>query len=91
MRFKNFNASLVNILTPQILDEDNKVFCEKCQQKQVHESRFEVKEFPEILTFNISRFEYDQFTYERKKIDLEFTFPLQFDILDFLGRFEGIQ
>lgn len=46
--------------------------------------------FPEILTFNLGRFEYDILTYERKKIDSEFKFPIQFNIEDFKGNYEEV-
>ncbi|XP_005797644.1 ubiquitin carboxyl-terminal hydrolase 38 [Xiphophorus maculatus] len=60
---------LVNyFLAPEILDEDNAYFCEKCVSLQRAERTMKVVSAPEYLILTLLRFSYDAKSHIRKKI-----------------------
>ncbi|MEQ2180934.1 hypothetical protein GOODEAATRI_006376 [Goodea atripinnis] len=60
---------LVNyFLAPEILDEDNAYFCEKCISLQRAERTMKVVSAPEYLILTLLRFSYDAKSHIRKKI-----------------------
>ncbi|KAM4749722.1 ubiquitin carboxyl-terminal hydrolase 38 [Anableps anableps] len=60
---------LVNyFLAPEILDEDNAYFCEKCISLQRAERTMKVVSAPEYLILTLLRFSYDAKSHVRKKI-----------------------
>jgi len=66
------------------------VTCEKCNRKTNSEQRLIYEDYPEILVFNLNRFVYDMQTYDRKKLNDYFEFPLLLDMEKFKGQFESV-
>ncbi|KAM9314138.1 ubiquitin carboxyl-terminal hydrolase 38 isoform 1-T1 [Pholidichthys leucotaenia] len=67
---------LVNyFLAPEILDEDNAYFCEKCNSLQRAEKTMKLVSTPEYLILTLLRFSYDARCHVRKKILDNVTIP----------------
>ncbi|KAK2817183.1 hypothetical protein Q5P01_025374 [Channa striata] len=67
---------LVNyFLAPEILDEDNAYFCEKCNSLQRAEKSMKVVSAPEYLILTLLRFSYDAKCHIRRKILDNVTIP----------------
>uniref|UniRef100_A0A3Q1HP88 Ubiquitin specific peptidase 38 n=1 Tax=Acanthochromis polyacanthus TaxID=80966 RepID=A0A3Q1HP88_9TELE len=67
---------LVNyFLAPEILDEDNAYFCEKCSSLQRAEKTMKVVSAPEYLILTLLRFAYDAKCHIRRKILDNVTIP----------------
>uniref|UniRef100_A0A3B4VFU4 Ubiquitin specific peptidase 38 n=1 Tax=Seriola dumerili TaxID=41447 RepID=A0A3B4VFU4_SERDU len=67
---------LVNyFLAPEILDEDNAYFCEKCSSLQRAEKTMKVVSAPEYLILTLLRFSYDAKCHVRRKILENVTIP----------------
>lgn len=67
---------LVNyFLAPEILDEDNAYFCEKCTSLQRAERTMKVVSAPEYLILTLLRFSYDAKCHVRRKILDNVTIP----------------
>ncbi|XP_059198120.1 ubiquitin carboxyl-terminal hydrolase 38 [Centropristis striata] len=67
---------LVNyFLAPEILDEENAYFCEKCSSLQRAERTMKVVSAPEYLILTLLRFSYDAKCHVRRKILDNVTFP----------------
>ncbi|XP_075889071.1 ubiquitin carboxyl-terminal hydrolase 38 [Nelusetta ayraudi] len=67
---------LVNyFLAPEILDEDNAYFCEKCGSLQRAERTMKVVSAPEYLILTLLRFSYDAKCHVRRKILENVTIP----------------
>lgn len=67
---------LVNyFLAPEILDEDNAYFCDKCNSLQRAEKTMKVVSAPEYLILTLLRFSYDAKCHVRRKILDNVTIP----------------
>uniref|UniRef100_A0A8C4H7Q9 USP domain-containing protein n=1 Tax=Dicentrarchus labrax TaxID=13489 RepID=A0A8C4H7Q9_DICLA len=67
---------LVNyFLAPEILDEENAYFCEKCSSLQRAERTMKVVSAPEYLILTLLRFSYDAKSHVRRKILDNVTIP----------------
>ncbi|KAJ8666944.1 hypothetical protein QAD02_008606 [Eretmocerus hayati] len=67
----------------ELLEGTNQYFCEKCDKKSNAHKGLKFTKFPYILTLQLKRFDFDQNTYHRIKLNDKVTFP---DILN-LNRF----
>jgi len=61
-------SMLHSFLAPELLEGDNKYFCENCNAKQNAEKFSKVKKAPPYLVLTLNRFYYDPATRTRKKI-----------------------
>jgi ubiquitin C-terminal hydrolase len=91
LNFKKLENSLLQNIKPFYLEDDNKYFCERCDAKQDAEKIHEYTRFPEILMINLSRFTFDMMTFDRKKINNYFEFPLSIDFEEFVGSHKSVE
>jgi ubiquitin C-terminal hydrolase len=87
---KIYNQSLEmafdNFVKPEILEKDNQYFCEKCNKKVNQAAKFiRFNKFPKILFIQLSRFEFDFQTGDRKKIYDSVSFPLDLNLNKYIG------
>ncbi|EGR30926.1 ubiquitin specific peptidase 40, putative [Ichthyophthirius multifiliis] len=81
---KSLEESLMAFITPEILEGDNKYFCENCQQKHDALKGQKIRKLPEILSLSLNRFEFDFEKFQRVKIDSEFKFGLELNATPYL-------
>ncbi|XP_030643823.1 ubiquitin carboxyl-terminal hydrolase 38 [Chanos chanos] len=67
-------------LAPEILDEENRYFCERCGSLQRAERRMRVVAAPEYLILTLLRFSYDAARHVRRKILDNVGIPLCLDL-----------
>jgi ubiquitin carboxyl-terminal hydrolase 40 len=60
------------------------VECEVCQSKTIQFKGPRISRLPPVLTFCLNRIELDYTTWERKKINDRFEFPLELDMSNFV-------
>ncbi|XP_036407623.1 ubiquitin carboxyl-terminal hydrolase 47 [Megalops cyprinoides] len=60
---------------PSVLDGDNQMYCDICEQKTDTEMRCEIKEYPKILTLQLKRFAFDYSWMTYVKNDCEADIP----------------
>ena len=65
---KSLKESLNSFFEGEILDGENKYFCEKCKKKVRAEKKITVKDLPQCFVFVLNRFEYDYDKMIRNKI-----------------------
>jgi ubiquitin C-terminal hydrolase len=71
LKVKNFTCleeSLFSFITPERLDGSNQYFCENCDAKSDADKGLKLRKFPNILTFSLSRFEFDFEKMDRVKV-----------------------
>jgi ubiquitin carboxyl-terminal hydrolase 40 len=81
---KSLVEGLRRLTTYEDLTGDNQYFCEVCQMKTDAKRGMQLKQLPPILTFSLSRFEYDYERDERKKISTKVAYPLELDLQEFV-------
>lgn len=87
----SIEKALLCYLKPEFLDNDNKYFCEKCNEKVEAVKGIRIQSLPKIITFHLNRFELDYETLFRKKINNLVTFPYFLDMKEFLKEYSEIQ
>eukprot|EP01088_Endostelium_zonatum_P005178 TRINITY_DN1665_c0_g1_i2.p1 TRINITY_DN1665_c0_g1~~TRINITY_DN1665_c0_g1_i2.p1 ORF type:complete len:1209 (-),score=393.82 TRINITY_DN1665_c0_g1_i2:29-3655(-) len=80
--FKNLRSALIGYITPEILEGNNKWFCDKCQKKVVALKGLRIYKLPKLLTLQLKRFEFDWKTESRKKVNDRLRFPFYLDLSD---------
>eukprot|EP01022_Parablepharisma_sp_SALTPOND_P028325 TRINITY_DN70798_c3_g1_i1.p3 TRINITY_DN70798_c3_g1~~TRINITY_DN70798_c3_g1_i1.p3 ORF type:complete len:603 (+),score=84.46 TRINITY_DN70798_c3_g1_i1:404-2212(+) len=80
---KGVNESLCQFASEERLEGDNKYFCERCNKKVSAIRRMRIRHFPPILTLGLNRFEIDWSIGDRKKVNDNFAFPLELDVMPF--------
>ena len=78
-------TSLETLLEEELLEGDNKYFCQHCDSRQDAARRTEINSLPQHLILQLKRFRYDLKTFERKKIKANFSFPLVVDMAPYLA------
>lgn len=76
------------MLTLEKLEGSNQYNCDVCDKKVDAYKGIKVRKFPSILTFSLSRFEFDWQKMERKKIDDDYKFSLEIDVSGFAEKYE---
>ncbi|CAG0892062.1 unnamed protein product, partial [Darwinula stevensoni] len=79
--------SLEQYVKGDLLEGDNAYYCEKCDRKVDTMKRMCIKRLPQIMVFQLKRFEYD---WEREcaiKSNEYFEFPRELDVEPFTGEF----
>jgi ubiquitin C-terminal hydrolase len=62
------------------MDGDNQLNCDTCGTKTDSLKGIEIGKLPPVLTFNLYRFDLDYETWQRKKLDDRFEYPLEIDM-----------
>lgn len=75
----NLSQALDEFTNFEILDGDNALYRENFKKKVKSRRRSLFKELPETMIIVLKRFEYDQATFTRKKLDDLFEFPFEID------------
>ena len=65
---KGVLESLCQYNNSELLEGDNKYFCENCAKKVNAKKVTKVRQFPPVLTLGLNRFEIDFQTMDRKKV-----------------------
>lgn len=60
----------------ELLEGDNKYYCDHCKEKQVATRQLKVKELPPLLCLSLQRFVFDFVKLDRVKVNDKFSFPL---------------
>ena len=58
--------------------------CEKCQKQTTVKKGPKIGKLPPVLTFNLNRITLDYTTFERKKVNQRFEYPLELDMSKYL-------
>ena len=85
---KNLKESLNSFFDGEILDGQNKYFCEKCKKKVRAEKKISVKELPKVFVFVLNRFEYDYDKMIRNKINNYCELP---EKIDMTAYYDGVE
>lgn len=72
---KNIQEALDLFIKPDVLEGDNKYFCEKYNKKVVAQRRSFIKHLPNTVVLNLKRFEFDYNTMQRFKVNDYCEFP----------------
>ena len=76
--------SLENYFTFEELNGDNQYFSEALNKKVDALKGVKIQKFPKIFTISLQRFDFDMNTFEMKKLNEEFQFPLELDLKQYL-------
>ena len=71
-------------LSPEVMDGDNCVACERCAAKTAHEKGMRIGEPPYLLQMQLKRFVFDFDTMARHKLNDRVTFPMLLDLNRFV-------
>jgi ubiquitin C-terminal hydrolase len=74
---KSLDEALMTSLTPEVMEGDNKIYCDVCQSKQDMFLGTRFKYFPKILVCTLNRFTFDYETMDRVKLNTYFEFGLE--------------
>ncbi|XP_062902026.1 uncharacterized protein LOC134345384 isoform X3 [Mobula hypostoma] len=75
-KFESMEKGLEQFLKEEKMEGDNKCYCNNCDMKTETSSRYYFKHLPQILTFQLKRFEFDYNCMAFQKITDCITFPL---------------
>lgn len=81
----SIEKALYNFIKPEVLNEGNKYFCERCQSKQDAVKGLKLKKMPYILVMQLKRFDLDLETFQRIKLNDKVTFPTILNANRFVG------
>jgi len=78
--------SLSSLFAKQMFEGDNQLMCENesCMKKTNSSRGLCIGRLPPVLTLSLNRIELDYTTWQRKKINDRFEFPLELDLACFL-------
>jgi hypothetical protein len=67
---------------PELLENENKCFCEKCHQTTTSERKIEIMKFPSILCIHLLRYKYNRLTNNKVKTRFKVKYPLTLKLRD---------
>ncbi|KAL7546268.1 hypothetical protein ACHAWF_009603 [Thalassiosira exigua] len=76
-------GSLDGMVTEEVMAGPNRVLCESCSIKTDTALRFGIVDLPELLTFDLKRFDLGYQTFETVKLDSRYEFPETLDMKPF--------
>ena len=77
---KSLQESLDSIIEGELMDGDNKIFCDSCNTKHAAIKRQSFKSLPRMLIFVLKRFEFNYDTMQKIKLNDYYEFPLTIDM-----------
>jgi len=77
---KGVQESLKSYFEPEEFTGDNKIECDICGKKTDSKKGPKVTKLPPILTFSLNRYTMDYETFQRKKVNDRFEYPLELDM-----------
>ncbi|XP_015770740.1 PREDICTED: ubiquitin carboxyl-terminal hydrolase 47-like [Acropora digitifera] len=77
--------ALQNFIAPEVLNDTNQYFCEKCNEKCDAHKGLKFISFPYLLTLQLKRFAFDYATLHRVKLNDRMTFPEYLYLKDFVS------
>jgi ubiquitin C-terminal hydrolase len=77
-------SSIKEYIGVELLREDNRYHCGKCNSKQDAECSIQITKLPQILNFQVLRFDYDIKLMKRKKKTTTLYFPVEIDMTPFM-------
>ena len=80
---------MVTFTTPELMDGDNKIFCEVCQSNQDMLLGSRLNELPSILVMTLKRFDFDYEKMDRVKITTKFEYQLEIDLNSYVPNAEN--
>eukprot|EP01134_Creolimax_fragrantissima_P005015 CFRG5015T1 len=85
---RSVRESLEMYVKGEMLEGDNKYYCDKCDLKVDAEKRVSVYQLPNHLIFHLKRFEFDMELMRRIKVNDRYEFPAELDMYPYT--LEGI-
>ncbi|CAG2200845.1 USP47 [Mytilus edulis] len=73
--YSSVREAIDAFVQPEILNDTNQYFCEKCNKKCDAHKGFKFETFPYLLTLQLKRFDFDYNTMHRIKLNERMTFP----------------
>eukprot|EP00931_Biecheleriopsis_adriatica_P011678 TRINITY_DN11275_c0_g1_i1.p1 TRINITY_DN11275_c0_g1~~TRINITY_DN11275_c0_g1_i1.p1 ORF type:complete len:1183 (+),score=292.38 TRINITY_DN11275_c0_g1_i1:28-3576(+) len=86
---QSLEEALRKLVTPEVMDGDNKWFCEELDEKVEALKGFTVERLPQILCLQLLRFVFDLQTMRRKKLSEEVSIPLSVDLAFLMATEDG--
>ena len=81
---KNLKESLDSFIEGELMDNENSIYCDFCQNKFPVIKSQSFNKLPRILMFVLKRFEFDNQSLQKIKINDEYEFPLELDMSDYM-------
>lgn len=84
--FESVEEALDAFVQPEILDENNKYFCSKCNRMCKAHKGLKFDSFPYILSLQLKRFDFDYNTLSRFKLNNSVSFPETLNVKKYLEK-----
>lgn len=82
---KGVKESLEKLFTFEKFEGDNQLSCDTCGTKTDSLKGIEIGKLPPVITLNLYRFDLDYETWQRKKLDDRFEYPLELDMTPYVS------
>lgn len=88
--YSSVEEAIHAFVQPEILNDTNQYFCEKCNKKCDAHKGFKFVSFPYLLTLQLKRFDFDYHTMHRIKLNDSMTFPDILNLNSLIENSEGV-
>jgi ubiquitin carboxyl-terminal hydrolase 47 len=86
--FASVEEALDAFVQPEILDDNNKYFCSKCDRQCKAHKGLKFESFPYVLSLQLKRFDFDYSTMSRFKLSNSVSFPETLNVRKYLSEEE---
>lgn len=80
---------LNKFIAGELLEGENKYFCQQCQKKVKAVRKQYIKKLPKILVICLKRFEFDYTKMQKKKINDYFEYPQEIDMSPYTQNYQS--